>query len=1524
MTRSTPPHSSPPTGNSNSRMHNAAAPSSNPNTKTKKSRLARLKNILQSSTSNPDPVPVNPPLPIATSTGPKATPIWNHRQAAQRPLRTDIFHKNGTRIKNEIRLPGIGDRIEETPLLVVCASLLSTSAPSPSSLDGAQLDWKQKMDGNPLEKEFIQRQIERMVEKFILHPTKDTEAVREIVLLGPVLNTVLYRKLLSCFLVAFHKSPMLDVELLQGLVQLVEDAPLDYLRPDDMIQILRSVRWRLEDSAQQFEEYSVYLTLAVSRLLDVMASQKVKDLNRVQEHEPLFKVLTGLKTSKDPFLRYQALHAFQALQWVPDDETTLQCSFRHFAGMASGLVKVAGVIHLNFNGFLGGLGDVQKTASETFKFIKAGWEDVPALVENGRGLFDSLKEGLGSGQKALWYITLRSAQNLVRKGQFADLNRLICEAPSHRGYLFQWGICELFGKIAIDQSWDENTRCNAVEFLGELFKTNLDSKQHQDVRRWVLTVLHYISESVAMNDFSSANNSRVKNLTDTLLRDLERRGARPFPYPYLLGTRLPLPKSSMFLREVNNSPDLDLHLTRLRNERVGLYDKKAIYIPPMSKASLHSTSDTWVPLAKRVAGFLESKREVMLILGDSGAGKSTYNLRLEHELWGKYQSGGWIPLFIDLKAVNKPDYDMVQQHLEQLNLFSTEQIDELKKSGKFILICDGYDECRKWTNLHANNRLNRPRQWQAKMVISCRSQYLVSNYRSYLEPQSEGTRNHGQSRGSDLFEEAVIVPFDKDQIKAYIEQYAIAPETRKLLGDEPVWGAEKYMEQLNRFNYLMDLIENPFLLKLVLDTLPRIDVETTYLTRVILYDEFVEQHFENELDRLTKQKSRDKMSTTEYEVFTSVEEHFIRRGIDFSKHLAEAIFKKLNGVNAVEYSAFDDEETWKTAFFGSEAKVKLLRESSQLVCRTITQESNRTTKNRRPMLNNKSLYAFTHRSILEYFYSCQMYDPRGNPRHFDLSACLVSTANPSPVASHPFNQKSLVSEPSITHFLAERVVQNPEFKDQLHSIVQLSKKDASVSQAASNAITILVRAAQHFHGADLRGIQIPNANLTGGLFDSAQLNGANLNGVNFTRAWLRQADLSNAQMKDVWFGEKPSLNIPGFNNCATSTDGKILAVGHNASFSNGCISVYDVSEWKQLHYFAGHSGHVWGLDLSRSGLYLASGGVDHLVRIWSLKSGESCRILEGHSSSVTAMAFSPDGCRLASGSLDGTVRIWDADSGSTLFVLEDNMDSVKSVAWSPDGTQIASGTDDGRIGLWRASTGELERVLTTGSRREAFIAYSPDGQRLVASAGKDLELLDPKANSDTFILRGHAETITCLAFSPDGQRIASGGWDRYVILWDAQTGVIINKWAGHSEFIKSVTFLNDREVVSGTQKSVKIWELGNELDLVGQTNDQTGMRCQGHDDGVTSVLFMPDGEFIFSYGREQTVRQWDAKRGSSLPLKTNPATANVADYESDDSQIFISRSKLLVYDLLDARTACLLDNLSNSGAKGIAYSRCGR
>jgi WD40 repeat protein len=76
-------------------------------------------------------------------------------------------------------------------------------------------------------------------------------------------------------------------------------------------------------------------------------------------------------------------------------------------------------------------------------------------------------------------------------------------------------------------------------------------------------------------------------------------------------------------------------------------------------------------------------------------------------------------------------------------------------------------------------------------------------------------------------------------------------------------------------------------------------------------------------------------------------------------------------------------------------------------------------------------------------------------------------------------------------------------------------------------------------------------------------------------------------------------------------------------------------------------------------------------------------------------------------------------------------------------------------------------------------------------------------------LEGHSGPIQTVAFSPDGRLIATGGKDKYVSLWESETGIEVFRLKGYESTIKSLAFSPDgtRLATGGDDRDVRIWNL---------------------------------------------------------------------------------------------------------------------
>ncbi|XP_073118026.1 protein HIRA isoform X2 [Elaeis guineensis] len=198
-----------------------------------------------------------------------------------------------------------------------------------------------------------------------------------------------------------------------------------------------------------------------------------------------------------------------------------------------------------------------------------------------------------------------------------------------------------------------------------------------------------------------------------------------------------------------------------------------------------------------------------------------------------------------------------------------------------------------------------------------------------------------------------------------------------------------------------------------------------------------------------------------------------------------------------------------------------------------------------------------------------------------------------------------------------------------------------------------------------------------------------------------------------------------------------------------------------------HEGmQIFSIDIQVGGLRFATGGGDHKVRIWNMKSvGKDSdddhsaqrllATLRDHFGSVNCVRWAKHGRYLASGSDDQVVLIHERKPGSgttefgsgeppdvenwkVIMTLRGHTADVVDLNWSPDDLTLASGSLDNTIHIWNMTNGIC-----------------------------------------TAVLRGHSSLVKGVSWDPIGSFIASQSDDKTVIVWRTSDWSLAHRTDGH-------------------------------------------------------------------------------------------------------------------------------------------------
>ena len=232
-----------------------------------------------------------------------------------------------------------------------------------------------------------------------------------------------------------------------------------------------------------------------------------------------------------------------------------------------------------------------------------------------------------------------------------------------------------------------------------------------------------------------------------------------------------------------------------------------------------------------------------------------------------------------------------------------------------------------------------------------------------------------------------------------------------------------------------------------------------------------------------------------------------------------------------------------------------------------------------------------------------------------------------------------------------------------------------------------------------------------------------------------------------------------------------------------------------------HKGYLRALSVSPDGQFIATGGNDAFVRVWSSADGTLVKELAGHPRHVYNVAFDPSGKFLLSGDLMGVIKQWEVGTWNMTRELDAKVLSkydtgfkadvggIRSLDFSPDAKLLAvagitdvsnafAGIGVPAVVLFDWESGKQLKVLKPKENFQGSVwgvRFHSSGEFLIGAGGGGAGAMwfwkpdDEKSFHDVKL----PAVAYDLALHPDGLRLAVPLFDKTIRIYDLTPGLAV-------------------------------------------------------------------------------------------------------------------------------------------------------
>ncbi|KAJ5189761.1 Dihydroxy-acid/6-phosphogluconate dehydratase [Penicillium cf. griseofulvum] len=237
--------------------------------------------------------------------------------------------------------------------------------------------------------------------------------------------------------------------------------------------------------------------------------------------------------------------------------------------------------------------------------------------------------------------------------------------------------------------------------------------------------------------------------------------------------------------------------------------------------------------------------------------------------------------------------------------------------------------------------------------------------------------------------------------------------------------------------------------------------------------------------------------------------------------------------------------------------------------------------------------------------------------------------------------------------------------------------------------------------------------------------------------------------------------------------------------SNSAIRIYTVGEDGEPKTIDEGVDAHFGIGATNRSFIM--GAEDGTVWKYDIMSGKMQNLLVRCALPVRDIAVTRDGEWIAVASDELTVKIVKVDDMTQVKYLREQSKGTKHVTFDPSGRYATVSGTDGILYIYSMHEEEPELVrkldgvirrLEPDAEATSRAVWHPDGTAFAsADATRDISIYSTSEwKKEKAFAGGHTGDITALSWAPNGSLLASAAADGYIVLWEAKTQKILQRY----------------------------------------------------------------------------------------------------------------------------------------------------